>query len=143
VTQTLSEQLALVYLVAKGLGHLNDRVVFVGGCATGLVINDDGVVSVRATKDVDVIVEVIGRAQFHKLEKELRSLGFTHDPTGPICRWQFDDVLVDVMPDDVSWRTSPLRQLLPVYHLDFCYQAIVVSRQTTTTRRYRSRAQFP
>lgn len=100
MTQTLSEQSALVYLVAKRLGPLNDRVVFVGGCATGLVINDDTLVSVRATKDVDVIVEVVGRAQFHKLEKELRSLGFSHDPTGPICRWQIDSVLVDVMPDD-------------------------------------------
>lgn len=89
-----------MYLVAKRLGPLNDRVVFVGGCATGLVIDDDTVVSVRATKDVDVIVEVVGRTQFHKLEKELRSLGFAHDPAGPICRWQIDSVLVDVMPDD-------------------------------------------
>lgn len=100
MTQTLSEQLALVYMVAKRLGPLNEQVVFVGGCATALVIDDDAIVSVRPTKDVDVIVEVIGRAQYYKLEKELRSLGFIHDSTGPICRWQIDSVLVDVMPDD-------------------------------------------
>jgi len=100
MTQTFSEQLALVYLVAQRLGALNDQVVFVGGCATGLVINDDSLVSVRATKDVDVILELVGRAGFHKMEKELRSRGFKHDPAGPICRWQIDSVLVDVMPDD-------------------------------------------
>ena len=89
-----------MHLVAKKLGPLNDRAVFVGGCATGLVIDDDAGVTVRATKDVDVIIEVVGLAQFRKLENELRSLGFTHDPTGPICRWQIDSVLVDVMPDN-------------------------------------------
>lgn len=102
MSQTLSEQKELVYVVAKSLGDLNDQVVFVGGCATGLVINDSSVVSVRPTKDVDVIVEVIGRAEYYRLEKKLRSLGFTNDPDGPICRWQIDSIIVDVMPDDES-----------------------------------------
>jgi len=44
--------------VAKRLGDLRDKVVFVGGCATGLFITDPAIPEVRATQDVDVIVEV-------------------------------------------------------------------------------------
>ena len=39
--------------VAKRLGDLRDKVVFVGGCATGLFITDPAIPEVRATQDVD------------------------------------------------------------------------------------------
>ena len=42
-------------LVAQALGHLRERLVFVGGCATGILITDDARPPVRATQDVDLI----------------------------------------------------------------------------------------
>jgi predicted nucleotidyltransferase len=86
--------------VAKRLDNLREKVVFVGGCTTGLFITDPAMPEVRSTQDVDVIVEVASRLEYHRLEKELRSLGFRQDMSenAPVCRWLVDDVKVDVMP---------------------------------------------
>jgi len=45
----------LIIHVAKSLGDLRKKVVFVGGCATGLFITDPAMPEVRATQDVDVM----------------------------------------------------------------------------------------
>lgn len=89
-------------LVADRLGPLLNRVVFVGGCVTGLLITDEAVEEVRPTIDVDFIVEVASKLKFAQLEKSLRELGFTQsmEDAGNICRWKVDNVLVDVMPTD-------------------------------------------
>jgi hypothetical protein len=42
----------LIIHVAKCLGDLRKKVVFVGGCATGLFITDPAMPKVRATQDV-------------------------------------------------------------------------------------------
>jgi hypothetical protein len=39
----------MIITVAKRLGDLRDKVVFVGGCATGLFITDPAMPEVRAT----------------------------------------------------------------------------------------------
>ena len=46
----------LLLSAVEKLAPLLDRLVFVGGCATGLLITDPGAAAVRATRDVDVIV---------------------------------------------------------------------------------------
>ncbi|MEN6359519.1 MAG: hypothetical protein ABFD59_05615, partial [Smithella sp.] len=86
--------------MARHLGNLREKVVFVGGCATGLLITDPAMPEVRSTQDVDVIVEVASRLEYYRLEKELRSRGFKQDMSenAPVCRWLVDDVKVDVMP---------------------------------------------
>ena len=43
---------------AERLITLNEEMVFVGGCATGLLLTDPAASPVRATIDVDVLVEV-------------------------------------------------------------------------------------
>jgi len=90
----------MIIHVAKRLGDLRDKVVFVGGCATGLFITDPAMPEVRATQDVDVIVEVTSRMEYYRLEEELRSRGFKQDlsENAPICRWLVDVIKVDIMP---------------------------------------------
>jgi len=90
----------MIIHVAKRLGNLRDKVVFVGGCATGLFITDPAMPEVRATQDVDVIVEVASRMEYYRLEEELRSRGFKQDlsENAPICRWLVDVIKVDIMP---------------------------------------------
>ena len=45
--------------LANALGELRERMTFVGGCATGLLITDPGASPVRATQDVDAVVAVV------------------------------------------------------------------------------------
>ena len=105
MTKAKDANLAKLVHVARRLGPLLDKVVFVGGCAAGLLVTDEAVPDVRATVDVDMIVEVISRADYHRIEKRLRELGFSQsieDDTPIICRWEIDDIKVDVMPTDES-----------------------------------------
>jgi hypothetical protein len=58
----------LIATVAKRLGNLREKVVFVGGCATGLFITDPAMPEVRVTKDVDVIIDIATRTEYYRLE---------------------------------------------------------------------------
>lgn len=91
--------LEIMEIAVTQLGFLVEQVVFLGGCATGLLITDPLSPSIRATKDVDVISEVATLVEYHKLSKRLRELGFIEDqsPEAPVCRWRTGDVLLDVM----------------------------------------------
>ena len=55
---------------------------------------------VRATDDVDVVIEVVSRARYGDLEAKLRALKFDHDmrPGAPRCRWVPGNLTVDIMP---------------------------------------------
>lgn len=93
---------AMVEKVAVHLGNLKTRVVFLGGAATGLLLTDPGAPPIRATKDVDVIVQIGSRLEYRALEEELLALGFKQDQSegAPLCRWVIDGLLLDVMPTD-------------------------------------------
>jgi hypothetical protein len=82
------------------LGPLADEMVFLGGCATGLLLSDPAAPPIRVTKDVDVIVEVTTLTSYHRLSEQLRDRGFREDlSTGaPICRWKAEGSVLDVMP---------------------------------------------
>lgn len=88
---------ALVELVANALGSIGERLVYVGGCATGLLITDEARPVVRATQDVDLIAEISSKIDYHALSKELRQAGFKEEPD-IICRWNLGTLKVDVMP---------------------------------------------
>ena len=92
-------------IVAEALGELREEVVFVGGCAAGLLITDPAAESIRATKDVDAIVEAATLVDYYRIEQRLSLLGFMQDTTGDVvCRWKHrgSGVLFDLMPDDPS-----------------------------------------
>jgi hypothetical protein len=87
-------------LVAQALGDLRDEVVFVGGAVAGLLVSDPLAEGVRATRDVDAIVEA-GFARFHDIEAQVAARGFVRDmDSGVICRWVHREsgVLFDLMP---------------------------------------------
>lgn len=93
--------LKMLEFVATKLGDIRNDVVFLGGCTTGLFISDPLVPDVRYTLDVDCIVDVISRNQYYQLEKKLNKQGFKKSITEDvICRWFYDDVILDVMPTD-------------------------------------------
>lgn len=92
--------LEIMEVAVARLGALAEEMVFLGGCATGLLITDAAAPLIRATKDVDAIAEVASLIEYHRLAKQLRGLGFSEDqsPDAPICRWQAGGILLDVMP---------------------------------------------
>jgi len=90
--------------IAKALGELREQVVFVGGCAAGLLMTVERAQMIRPTDDVDFIVNVVSKADYHAIEKQLRDKGFEQDLSlnAPICRWMHQGVAVDVMPIEES-----------------------------------------
>ncbi|WP_197722158.1 hypothetical protein [Sulfuriflexus mobilis] len=91
-------------LAVDQLGELADEMVFLGGCATGLLITDPAAPPIRVTRDVDAIVQVVSRADYYQLSEKLRARGFTEDISddAPICRWVADNIILDVMPIDTQ-----------------------------------------
>lgn len=93
--------LRMLEFVARKLGKLNSEVVYLGGCSTALFITDPLSLDVRPTKDVDCIVDVASMSEYHKFSKKLQKQGFKQlINEGVICRWYYDDVILDVMPTD-------------------------------------------
>lgn len=93
----------LVEHLTSYLGDLRNEVVFVGGCAAGLLVTDQARPPVRPTKDVDVVTEITSRGAYQYLAERLRSLGFEEDAdSGITCRWIVGGVQVDIMPTDAD-----------------------------------------
>ena len=82
-----------------------------------LLVNDPTVDAIRVTKDVDVVVGVRTRNEFHREERELEALGFKHDTSedAPLCRWLADGIEVDVLPvreEVLGWKSDWFEQAL-------------------------------
>lgn len=107
--------LEMMKVVAKGFGSLRKRVVFLGGAVASLLITDPALPHIRATQDVDVIVEVVSRTDYYRLEQSLRDRGFTQnvDSEHPVCRWSYKGVIVDIMPSDETILGFSNRWYLP------------------------------
>ena len=90
-------------VVADAIGDLCNEVVFVGGSVAGLLLTDPIADGIRATKDVDAVVEATTLSQYHQIEKHLSVSGFKRDASSEvICRWRHTGtgVLFDLMPTD-------------------------------------------
>ena len=55
MVDTQNPNLEILMLAVDQLGDLSDMMVFLGGCATGLLISDPASPPIRVTKDVDAI----------------------------------------------------------------------------------------
>ena len=97
---SLDPNLDRIEVVAAALGPLREQLVFVGGCAAGLLISDPAATPIRATLDVDLVVHVTALTEYHRVEKDFAKLGFKRDMTrdAPICRWVYRQIEVDLMP---------------------------------------------
>lgn len=103
IKTNLEINLHMLEVVANMLGELRDQVVFAGGCATALLITDPAIPDVRQTIDVDCIVDVVTQADYHKIENQLRQLGFYQSLKDEvICRWRIkrEPFYLDIMPTE-------------------------------------------
>ena len=92
--------LAMLEIVVQAPGDLCGSLVFVGGCATGLLVTTVRAHHIRATEDVDVVTKVATISGYHDVEARLSARGFKHDlsPEAPLCRWIGAGTTLDLMP---------------------------------------------
>jgi predicted nucleotidyltransferase len=92
----------LLTSIANAMGTLREQVVFVGGCATGLLITQPLAADARATEDVDAIVEVASLVAYHALAGQLMEQGFkqTMADNTPPFRWYWNGIQLDLVPLD-------------------------------------------
>ena len=97
-----STNISMLQTVANGLGDLKEDMVFVGGAVAELYASNPDLSDIRPTLDVDCVIELRSKKAHAKLENDLRALGFANDTSkgAPICRWVYQDILVDIMPSD-------------------------------------------
>lgn len=97
---TENPNLAILELVAQALGPVCQDIVFVGGCATGLLLTQERPDRIRMTEDVDIVAKALTPQDYHAIEQRVRAQGFANDirPDAPICRWVYKSVTLDLMP---------------------------------------------
>jgi len=90
----------ILEIAAQALGPVCDDLVFLGGCASALLITDPAAAPVRVTRDVDTVAEIGSTAEYYELGKRLRKCGFDVDQSkgAPTCRWVGHGIILDVMP---------------------------------------------
>jgi len=88
--------------IADALGELREQVVFLGGAVVGLLLSDPLAESVRATYDVDAVVD-LDWSRFRRIEERVQTQGFAREmESGVVCRWvhRASGVVFDLMPVD-------------------------------------------
>lgn len=94
--------------IALALGELNEKVVYVGGAVVSLYINDASAEDVRPTKDIDITMEITSYSELEALREELTAKGFYQSSEDTvICRFRYEDLIVDVMSTEaVGWAPA-------------------------------------
>lgn len=100
MSASLDPNRAMLLRVAQALGDLRESLVFVGGCATGLLVTAIRAQMLRPTEDVDMVAHALTAREYHMAEQQLQARGFEHDMSvdAPICRWRYQGIVVDLMP---------------------------------------------
>jgi len=115
---------ALVQAVANALRPLREQLVFVGGCALGLLVKNVLAQPIRMTVDVGLIAEVRTLIEFHQLENQFVARGFNHDQSAnaEVLKWMCLTLLVGLswVSEEMSFEGAPLR---PAY-VDSANQAL-------------------
>lgn len=117
-------------LIAEALGELRDRIVFVGGCVAQLYVTDSAAAEVRPTDDVDCVVNLSSYSDYNAFSELLRERHFQNSmrPGDPICRWTFEDEIVDIMPYEDSPIGPSNRWYKPGMH---CRRVFEISKGLT------------
>ncbi len=113
-----------IEIVALALGELKDRSFLTGGVSIPYYVTDPLEATPRVTLDIDVVIEIYSAVEFRDvMETRLRKKGFGNDMSqgAPICRWKYDEIILDVMPMDESvlgftnpWYQAGMRHMIPI-----------------------------
>ncbi|MGB8699948.1 MAG: nucleotidyl transferase AbiEii/AbiGii toxin family protein [Thermosynechococcaceae cyanobacterium] len=114
-------QILMLEKAANVLLHLEQRIVFTGGATIALYLDEISAQDVRPTIDVDCVLEISSKSSYYRLADNLRQLGLqeSHEPGDPLCRWKYQDLILDIMPTDPevlgfsnSWYKSGMNSVI-------------------------------
>ncbi|MEL6786469.1 MAG: nucleotidyl transferase AbiEii/AbiGii toxin family protein [Cyanobacteria bacterium J06607_15] len=90
--------------VASVLARVPEKFIFTGGGTIVLYVDEIIRDELRPTKDVDCVVEIYSRTEYYRLATLLREVGLSEStqPNSPMCRWEYQDLLIDIMPCEES-----------------------------------------
>ena len=90
--------------VAEVLAKVSSKFVFTGGATIILYVDSLIQDQLRITKDVDCVIDIANRAEYYQLSERLRAIGLEEclGKNEPICRWQYQNQIIDIMPCDPS-----------------------------------------
>jgi Nucleotidyl transferase AbiEii toxin, Type IV TA system len=106
----------LLEAATAALGHLSEKVVFLGGATVGLWFTDPAARRPRVTYDVDVVAEVTTLGAYAQFQEELRRHGFVEDiESGITIRYRQHEsgLILDVVPLEVRLAGLSGRWLKP------------------------------
>jgi len=86
--------------ISTNLKKLGIEHAFVGGATIAVYLSSAGISESRPTDDIDCVVDIGTLPDYYKLEDKLREAGFKNEPKGPRCRWNYQGIVVDIMPAD-------------------------------------------
>jgi hypothetical protein len=91
----------ILQLVDAALGNVANDVVYIGGCAAGLLVTDTGASPVRATLDVDILVQVAALSAYGDY----------------LARHNMEDIVVvvdgrDTIAEDIAAAANDIRMFL-------------------------------
>jgi hypothetical protein len=100
----MNEQISMLEKVAEVFSQVDTTIVFTGGATISLYLDEVAAPDIRPTYDVDCVVEIMSRMEYYKFLELLRPLGLqeTIESGAPLCRRQYEGILIDVMPCDES-----------------------------------------
>lgn len=99
----MNQQIQMLEKAGSLLSALSERIVFTGGATISLYLDEVSAADARPTKDVDCVVEITSTAEYHRLSDKLRRIGLEEDiESGVICRWLYQDLIIDIMPTNPS-----------------------------------------
>ncbi len=67
----MSKNIDMLSKIAQGLGEMIEEVVFVGGSVAELYADDPASTDIRATLDIDCVVEISSRLKYYELEERV------------------------------------------------------------------------
>ena len=94
--------------IAAALGELNDQVVYVGGAVVSFYADDQAAEDQRPTRDIDIFFEIVSYGKLCNLQEKLAAKKFFPALDEDVmCRFKYNDLLVDVMStDEVGWAMA-------------------------------------
>jgi hypothetical protein len=95
-------QILMLEKAANILKPLEQRIVFTGGATIALYLDELSADEVRPTIDVDCVLEISSKRSYYNLAEILRQLGLqeSREPGDPLCRWTYQDLILDIMPTE-------------------------------------------
>ncbi|MFC2152316.1 nucleotidyl transferase AbiEii/AbiGii toxin family protein [Bacteroidota bacterium] len=106
--QTNEINIDVIKRIARALGDLNNRVVYVGGAVVSLYIDDPAADDVRPTQDIDISLEITSSGELENLRQELAVKRFTQSAEDTVmCRFRYEGISVDVMAtEEIGWALA-------------------------------------